>query len=180
MAVSGSLAMRLAGAEELLARSAAFRQRVGAASVNQAKKKISVGQVTLSDVLAMVEGGTREFARPCAIVGVHGHSYVQLAQGGQLDLGASGAVWVIFSDQSQQANDQKASMLDFCSWIGSVMDEVAQGVGKDYGASETTLWPFSQMQMFFEPFRSDLADRPAEDFWLGGYLLFDSIHGGSG
>lgn len=180
MTYTSSLAMRLAGAEELLARSTAFQQRVGAGSIAQAKKRICVAELTLLDVLEQYEGGTLKLARPSAILGVHSHSYVQLAQGGQIELGANGAVWVILTDGSRDPEDSKASTYDFIDWIGLIMDQVAALVGKDVGFDDYTLWPFSSIAQMFEPIRSDYADRPTEDYWLGGYLLFDSINGAGG
>jgi hypothetical protein len=72
---TGSLAMRLKGAEELIARSARFQAKVGAGNSEEAKNKIYGGEVTIFDVLAALEGegGTLEVARPCAIIGVQGH-----------------------------------------------------------------------------------------------------------
>ena len=175
MAYTGSLALRLVGAEELLARSAAFRKRVGAADSAQAKEKIFAGEITLEDVLAMVAGGTLQVARPCAVIGVQNHTYDQIGQGAAIELGASGAVWVLFVDNPRTGHDHKTSLLDFVDWISAVLDEVAASVADDIGAADYTLWPFSRAQLFFEPYRPDVADRKTDDFWLGGYLLFDAI-----
>lgn len=177
MTYTGSLALRLTGAEELLARSAAFRARVGAGTVAQAKERVYCGELTLDDVLAMLAGGTLEVARPCAILGVQRHSYTQLGQGAALTLGASGGVWVLFSDNPRTGHDHKTSLLDFTDWISAVMDEVAALVATDIGAANYTLWPFHRIELFFEPYRPDVADRETDDFWLGGYLLFDHIDG---
>jgi hypothetical protein len=67
---SGSLALRLAGAEELIARAPAFQKKVGAANIDEAKKRIYGGEVTLIEVLEAITGGTLESARPCAVIGV--------------------------------------------------------------------------------------------------------------
>jgi hypothetical protein len=73
---SGSLAMRLAGAEELIARSATFQKKVGAANIDEAKKRIYGGEVTLIDVLERNRRAARsKVARPCAVIGVQSHAY---------------------------------------------------------------------------------------------------------
>jgi hypothetical protein len=178
---SGSLALRLAGIEELLARSATFQKRMGAGSVSQAKDKIFAGEMTLLDALDAVEtGSTLSDVRPCAIVGPEMHSFMQLSQGSQLGLGADGAVWVLLTDNPKNPENHKLSLLDFTDWTSAVMDEVAALVGKDYGATgpgATTLWPFNAIRMLLPPLRPDLADRQGEDYWLCGYVLFDSIGG---
>jgi hypothetical protein len=177
---SGSLALRLVGAEDLFCRSAAFRKRIGAADSAAARANVHAGELTLEDVLAVIGGATLSVARPCVIIGVQSHSYVQIGQGAQIDLGTNGAVWAIFSDNARTPENHKLSMLDFVDWISQVTDQVAELVGRDRGEqdAESTLWPFSGIRQFFEPFRPDVADRQADDYWLGGYLLFDSINAG--
>ena len=165
----GSLALRLLGAEELITRSAAFRARVQAASAEAAKSSVHFGE--LGSVLEMAVGASLSIKRPCAIIGIESHSYVQIGQGAALELAACGAVWVIFTAEPRPADDQKASMLDFVDWFSSVMDQVAAEVGQD------ALWPFTRPEMFFEPFRPDVSARRAEDYWVAGYLLHDHIEG---
>jgi hypothetical protein len=178
---NGSLAMRLAGTEELLVRTAAFRGKVGAANIDAAREKVYVGE--LLDVLAMGEQGTLEVARPCAIIGIMSHSYSQIGQGAQIDLGANGAVWVLFADNPDCPEQHKQSCLNFVDWTSAVMDEVAGLVGRsvDDGTGQLglALWPFNSISMFFEPTRPDFADRrTGDDYWLGGYVLHDAINGG--
>jgi hypothetical protein len=177
MAYTGSLALRLAGAEELLCRTARFRSVVGAQTVDEARAKVYVGE--LLDVLAMGEAGTLEVTRPCAVLGIMSHGYEQIGQGAQLDLGADGAVWVLFTDNSKCPTDHKTSCLDFVDWTSTVMDQVAALVGQSVDDGAIALWPFSKISMFFEPTRPDFADRATgDDFWLGGYVLQDSINAG--
>lgn len=173
---TGSLALRLVGAEELLARSEAFRRRVGAADIATAKNSVYFGELT--DVLNMAGGGTLALKRPCAILGADRHAYLQIGQGAQIDLGVDGGVWVIFCDNPKDPQNHKLSGFDFCDWFSRCMDEVAELCGQDVGAQDATLWPFNSVRMFLEPFRPDLADRESDDFWIAGYLLSDSINGG--
>jgi hypothetical protein len=169
--MSGSVALRLSGAEELICRSAAFRQHCGAADALEARENVHFGE--LADILAMAEGGTLEFKRPCAILGIGAHGYAQAGQGSQIELVATGAVWVIFLDNPEDPTNHKASMLAFCDWFSRVLDEIADEVGRN------TLWPFIP-QLFLEPFRPDIADRQADDWWAVGYTFTDQIAGGMG
>jgi hypothetical protein len=170
MPYTGSLALRLTAVEELLCRSARFRAQVGAGSERAAAAKVHGGE--LSDVLNLVAGGTLDVARPCAIIGAQRHGYVQIGQGSSLELLAVGAVWVMFLDNPKFPADYKLSLLDFADWTSRVMDEISLDVGRD------TRWPFSAIRMFFEPLRPDLADRAADDYWLGGYVLDDTVNAG--
>jgi hypothetical protein len=175
----GSLALRLTGVEELIARSATFQKRTGAPTIAAAKDKIYGGELTLLDVIEMVDGGTLEVARPCAIIGTQSHMYSQIGQGGSILLGASGAVWVLFVDNPSDPASYKLSLYDFCDWTSAVMDDVAELCGDDVGADDYTLWPFSAAHMFVEPFRQDLMDRKSDDYLLVGYSLADAIDGGA-
>jgi hypothetical protein len=166
--MSGSLALRLLGAEELLTRSEAFRDHVGAADADSAKDSVYFGE--LADVLALVLEHTLDVKRPCAIVGVQRHEYVQIGQGARIEMGASGAVWVLFVDKPADPNDHKASFLAFTDWASQVLDEVTDEVGHD------TLWPFHAATMFLEPFRPDIADRQSDDYFVMGYVLTDNIN----
>lgn len=179
---TGSLALRLAGAEELLVRTAEFRKKVGAANLDAARERVYVGE--LLDVLAMQEEGTLKLARPCAVIGIMSHGYVQIGQGAQIDLGANGAVWMLFADNPDCPDQHKQSCLNFIDWTSAVMDELAGLVGRSVAnaageAGTVSLWPFSGISMFFEPTRPDFADRQSgDDYWLGGYVLHDAINAG--
>jgi len=174
---TGSQAQRLVAAEDLLCRTEAFRRKVGAADALAAKEKVYAGELT--EVLNLVAGGTLDVARPSAILGVERHSYAAAAQNGQPVLLASGAVWLVFTDRPSNPTNHKRSLVDFVDWTSRVMDEMAELVGSDYGALDYTLWPFTQMHQFIEPFRPDVADRQADDYWLTGYVLLDSQSGGA-
>src|SRR5262245_12360124 len=128
-AYTGSLALRLVGAEELLCRSAAFRNHVGAADAVEAKGQVYAGELT--DVLELAAHNTLGVKRPCAIIGCESHRYVQISQGAQIDLGAEGGVWVLFFDNPAHSDNYKLSLYEFANWISAVMDDVARAVGKD-------------------------------------------------
>ena len=167
--MAGSLYQRLAGAETLFIRSAAFRAHVGAADQLAAKANVYVGE--LHDVLALAEGHTLAVKRPSIVIGVESHGYVQVGQGAALELIAVGGVWVLFLDNPENPTDHKASLFAFTDWVSTVLDEVADDVGRD------VQWPFFP-RMFLEPFRPDVADRQADDYWAMGYILMDNIEGG--
>lgn len=166
--MSGSLALRLSGVEELLTRSEAFREHIGGADVIAARDSVYFGE--LADVLALVLEHTLAVKRPCAIVGVQRHEYVQIGAGARIEMGASGGVWVLFVDNPSNPTDHKRSFLDFTDWASRVLDEVTDEVGSD------TLWPFQHASMFLEPFRPDVADRQADDYFVMGYILADNIN----
>jgi hypothetical protein len=175
---TSSSALRLVAIEELLSRSATFQTRIGASNETDAKLKIYAGEITLEDVLAMLEGGTLEVARPCAIIGLQAHLYQQIGQGAAIQLGVSGAVWLLLVDNATNQNSYKLSLLDFVDWTGNTIDDIANLVAQDVGATDYTLWPFSTAHMFLEPFRQDLADRKSDDYWIVGYIFADAINGG--
>jgi len=168
--MSGSLAQRFIGAENLFCRSAAFRTRVGAADELAAKTSVYVGE--LHDVVALAEGQTLAVKRPGVVLGVESHGYVQVGQGSALELIAVGGIWALFLDNPANPTDHKASLFAFTDWVSSVLDEMATDVGRD------VQWPFIP-RMFLEPFRPDVADRQSDDYWAMGYVLRDMIEGGS-
>lgn len=168
----GSAALRLSSAEAAIAASAAFRARVGAASLIEAKKRIFFDQVAAAPE-DLAKGTTLETQRPCAILAIDKHGYIQIGEGAQILLGGTGAVLCIFTDTTRLAADHKASYLDFLDWISQVMDEVAAESGRNEN------WPFNAIDMWLDPWRPSIGDREADDFWLGGYVLSDHINAGA-
>lgn len=161
--------MRLEAAEQLLCRSAAFRQKVGAANAAAAAESVYAGE--LSSALELVAGGTLELKRPCAILGVNSHNYVQIGQGAANELLAIGSVWVLLFDNPAHKTNYKLSLLAFTDWVSQVLDEISRDVGGDQ-------WPFTSLRQFTEPMRPDLADREADDWWMVGYILDDAMSAG--
>jgi hypothetical protein len=161
--------MRLEAAEQLLCRSAAFRQKLGAGNEAATAARVYAGE--LSGTLDLVAGGTLELKRPCAIIGINGHSYVQIGQGSTNQMQAVGAVWLLFIDNPEHKTNYKLSLLAFTEWVSKVMDEIAGDLGGDQ-------WPFTSIRNFSEPMRPDIADRESDDFWMIGYVLDDTANGG--
>jgi hypothetical protein len=162
----------LEGAETLLARSAAFRTKVGAGDVAAAKLKIYFGE--LAESLDLVQGATLGGKRPCALMGVDAHGYIQIGQGARIELGGTGAVWMLLLDNPAQPDSHKASLLDFLDWTSTVLDEISDDVGRD------DRWPFNHIVQALEPYRPPLGDRKSDDYWLVGYLLSHHVNAPGG
>jgi len=170
--VPGSAALRLSAAEAAIAASVTFQARVGAANPAAAKARIHFDQVTVpADELAV--GVTLEQRRPCCILALDRHGYVQIGEGAQILLGGTGAVIALFADVPHDPADHKASYLDCIDWISQVIDEVAAV------SAQNENWPFNAIDLWLDPWRPALGDREADDFWLMGYLLSDHINAGS-
>lgn len=167
---TGSAALMLEGAETLIADSAAFRTRVGAANAEAAMLKIFYAEAEAIDKLQV--GMTLADKRPFVILAIDAHGYIQIGQGARITLGGTGGVVAIFSDKPKYPDNYKQSYLDFLDWISTVMDEVAGDVGRD------TAWPFNSIELAHEPWRPSITDRASDDFWLGGYVLSHHINGG--
>lgn len=169
--MSGSLAMRLTGAEDLIAASSAFQTHVGVGSAEAAKAHIYFGEQGHAGI---EKGATLQGMRPGVILVVDRHGYVQIGEGSQICLGATGAIGAIFVDNPATPDNHKASLLAFADWISTVMDEVAGEVGRD------TNWPFNGAELAVEPYRPSITDRASDDFWLAMYLLSDHVNAPGG
>jgi len=168
----GSAALRLAAAEAAIAASATFQARGGAANAAEAKARIHFDQVTVpADELAA--GVTLEQRRPCCILALDRHGYVQIGEGAQILLGGTGAVIALFTDAPVDPTNHKASYLDCLDWISQVIDEVAAA------SAQNDNWPFNAIELWLDPWRPALGDRAADDFWLMGYVLSDHINAGA-
>lgn len=165
--MTGSLALRLNGAKQLISESAAFQARRGVATAAAALPYILFDE-TQSPLLQ--PGETLELKRPFALIGVDRHGYRQIAQGTNPLLGGSGALMVFLSDQPRTPEDHQASFLDFADWISSVMDDVSADVGRD------GRWMFRSIELVIEPFRPALTERASDDYWLAAYALSDDIN----
>jgi hypothetical protein len=170
--VPGSAALRLSAAEAAIAASATFGTRVGAGSEAEAKARIHFDQVSVpADELAA--GVTLEQRRPCCILALDRHGYIQIGEGAHILLGGTGGVIALFTDAPKFAHDHKASYLDCIDWVSQVIDEVADVAGQN------TNWPFNSIELWLDPWRPAIGDRQADDFWLMGYLLSDHINAGA-
>jgi hypothetical protein len=151
---TSSSALRLVAIEELVSRSARFQSRVGAGNATDAKTKVYAGEITLDDVLAMLEGGTLEVARPCAIIGLQAHLYQQIGQGAGTQLGASGAAWLLLLDNAQHSDNHKLSLLDFTDWTERrARRHRATWSATTWARRTTRCGRSSPCSMFLEPLR---------------------------
>lgn len=170
--MSGSLKQHLDLVEGLIAASASFQNRVGAGNATAAKAKI------LREGMIAVEGGSTETLtsqRPFCVLVVDAHGYVQIDQGASVNLGGTGGILAVFTDNARHteasAAAHKQSHDDFVDWVSSVMDEVADDVG--VGA-------YNDLKMVVPPERAPLTDRQADDYWLCAYLFGWHINQGGG
>lgn len=165
--MAGSLAMALSGARTLISKSTAFQNRRGV-SESGALQHIHLDSVEET----LRPGETLVNRRPFALVCADAHGYVQIGIGARIDLGGTGGVLVLFSDNPKSPENHGESFLDFCDWISSVMDDVSALVGRN------TYWPFNKIDLVEPPFRSPLTEREADDYWLAGYVMSHHINGG--
>lgn len=168
----GSAALRLSAVEAAIAASAAFQTRVGAASAAQAKARIHFDQVSVPTE-ELLAGVTLEEQRPCCILALDRHGYVQIGEGAQILLGGTGGVIAIFTDVPKTPLDHKASYLDCIDWVSQVIDDVAEAAGQNDN------WPITAIDLWLDPWRPAIGDRAADDFWLVGYLFSDHINAGA-
>lgn len=169
--MTGSLALRLDGARELVSQSASFRERRNAADAAAAIAGIHFDEVIAANLQPEVTLASR---RPFCLIGVDRHGYIQIGQGLQVHLGGTGGIFCLFSDNPRTPDDHSASYLEFCDWFSSVMDEVAANSGKN------TYWPFNSIELAIEPYRAPFTQRESDDFWVAAYVLGDSINSGGG
>jgi len=171
--VPGSAALRLLAAEVAIAASATFQARTGAAGPLEAKSRIHFDQVSVpADELA--PGTTLENRRPCCILALDRHGYVQIGESAKIYLGGTGGVIALFTDNPQDPSDHKVSYLDCVDWVSQVIDEVAEESGRNEN------WPFNAIDLWMDPWRPAIGDRASDDFWLMGYILSDHINAGGG
>lgn len=167
--MTGSLALALAGARTQISLSASFQARRNVSSAAAALPFIYYDE---SSQLVMQPGETLASKRPFALVCVDSHGYVQIGQGSRIELGGTGGVLVLFSDNPRSPDDHGASFLDFCDWISTVMDEVSDLVGRD------AYWPFNRIDLVGDPYRPPFTERQSDDYWVAAYVMGHHINGG--
>jgi hypothetical protein len=163
----GSLAQALSAARTLISKSTSFQNRRG---VSEAAALQHIYLDSAEEVIQ--QGETLASKRPFAVVCADGHGYVQIGLGARIDLGGTGGVLVLFSDNPKSPEDHGASYLEFCDWISSVMDDVAQLPGRN------TYWPFNKIDLVEPPFRPPLTERESDDYWVAAYVMSHHINGG--
>jgi|GEM_PF-3866914 len=161
---TGSLALPLAGIEELLSRSATFQAAAGKDAAGLKRDHIYFGRRELP---ADAEYGETLVSQNAPYVVVHAsmHSYLQVGQGVEYTLANDGGMVVEFIMAARSDESYKQGYLRFTDYMSAVVDEISELVGRD------TLWPFNKFEMLEEPFRPNIVDRHGDDFWLGTYLF---------
>lgn len=166
---TGSIALALEGVENMIAASAAFQARVGAASAAEAKGAIlREGQVEQN----AEPGATLAPQRPFCVLAIDAHGYLQIGQGSLITLGNSGGILAIFTDNPVTPEDHKASHDEFIDWVSTVLDEAAENSGRD------GYWPVKGIDLVESPWRPNLVDRVGDDFWICAYVLRNNVNEG--
>ncbi len=164
----GSLALALTGARDLISLSTSFQMRRG---VNSAAAALPF--IHLDSVESVLQPGeTLASKRPFALVCADAHGYVQIGLGARIDLGGTGGVLVLLSDNPRTPEDHGSSYLDFCDWISSVMDDVSQLPGRN------KYWPFNRIELVEHPFRPPITEVGSDDYWIAAYVMSYHINGG--
>lgn len=166
--MSGSLAMALSGARSLISLSTSFQSRRGVGSAAAALPFVHLDSVEAT----LQPGETLESKRPFALVCADAHGYVQVGVGARIELGGTGGVLVVLSDNPRSPDDHGASYLDFCDWVSAVIDEIAELPGRN------TYWPFNRIEMVEHPWRPPITERASDDFWIAAYVMSHHINGG--
>ncbi len=175
--MSSSLRLALEGARDLVAASTTFQTRRGVASATAALPYIKFDEEVAQ---YLQPGETLAPQRPFAVIGIDRHGFLQISQGLQVNLGATGGVLVLLSDNPREAAQHGASFLDFSDFVGGVMDDVASNSGKSYNAGASSYWPFNSIELVVDPYRPPLTERQSDDFWIAGFVLGHSINSGGG
>jgi hypothetical protein len=167
----GSAALRLTKVEDLIAGTARFQTKTGAANATAAKQRVFYGEQGVA--AALEAGATLSSLRPAVILCLDRHGYVQIGEGSRILLGGTGGIVAIFVDNPEQPDNHKQSLLAFVDWVSEVIDQLSAESGRD------AAWPVNSIELIFEPYRPNIADRKSDDFWLAAYLLADHINGGA-
>lgn len=160
---TSSLAQQIAGAETLLADSAAFRARLGVSSAAEAQRRIFAGEVELPR--NSPPDATLASLRPFVLLVEDAHGYVQIGADSQIQLGCTGGVLAIFQDNPRFPDNHKASFYDFAEYLGGVIDDVAQMSGQD------DYFPFVAIEQVNFCERVARSHRASDDFWIASYLF---------
>jgi hypothetical protein len=174
--MSGSLLSLLDGAEVLLADSAEFRARVGAADAAAAKSRIHYWESDPADY--WLEQYTLSEQRPFALLMVTAHGYRQIGQDASHHMGAFGGLIVLLSDNPKYPDSPKQSYRDFVDWTSLAIDECAENFGKSQ-SSTVPYYPFLAAELVQPPERSSLVDRQSDDFFEAAWMFRAAVQGGS-
>lgn len=157
----GSSSKALQDAEMMLASSSAFRTRVGANSLEEAKGFIGYGETNQQCFTS--SGETLD--RPAVVLGVEGFAYNRMMIGGQPIAVARGHLCLILTDRVTNPQDHKASYLAFWEWVSDLIDEMAT---TDRSGSDFFSFNF---ELVIPPWRPSPGERKSDDFFECVFLL---------
>lgn len=164
---SGSLSAAIVGVEQLVADSLTFRAGLNppAANADEAKRHVHFSELLGCDRALQVRD-----RRPCAVVVTDSHGYEQIGIGAGIDMGALGGVVVLFTKNTLVSEDPKEVVLDFDNWLGGVLDDITDLVGR------SGYYPFRRIDIIEGPLRSDLDERAEDDYWIAAVLFAHNVN----
>lgn len=175
--MSSSLRLALEGARDLVAASSTFQTRRGVATAAAAAPFLKFHEEA---VIFLQPGVTLAEQRPFGVIGIDRHGFLQIGQGLQVHLGATGGILVLLSDNPRTPDNHSESFVDFSDFVGGVMDDVAANSGKSYNAGANSYWPFNSIELVVDPYRPPMTESEADDFWVAAFVLGHSINSGGG
>lgn len=172
---TSSAALLLQGALDHVANSAAFIERCDCEDAAAAARRVHFTERSEDFEDQLVAS-----LMPMAILSLDAHAWRRFAQGTQLNLRASGIVYLCLADRARYADLEggdgpKESELDFLNFAFGVIDNLAENSGRDSGT--VNFWPFDAIELL-DYTRAEIDRRANEDFWTAAFLLrFDSAEG---
>lgn len=157
---TGSLALALQGAEDLLVESATLLAKLGG-NATAARQRIHYKE--LADESIQVSDDITRFC-PFVVLIPAAHVYRQADQGSIMTMLGAGGVAAVFADKPS-GPDYKQAFLAFTDWVSAVVDEVSAKVGQD------TRWPFNRIEMTEETDRPAITLRASQDYFMCCYML---------
>lgn len=155
---AGSLSLALAGVRTLLLASDAFVDRI-----TDAWPGATPADSIYYDTVTAIEGLHER--RPYALVKYAERGSHVIAEGVAVDLIVSGGILLLLEDNANYRDDHNDSYLDYCNWIGSVMDEIEILSGSD------DYLPF-RSDLIFSPQRTERGKRQEDhDYWTAAFVL---------
>jgi len=154
---AASISLAIDAAQQLVLASSTFTDRVEAVHVGDA-----AGDHFHLDTLAANTGLQDE--RPYALLRYASRGSNVVAEGIEVDLAVGGRLLLLFEDLSQH-DDPADSYLEFCNWIGGIIDDMEQISGQEqYLAFKS--------EMIFGPIRTQRSKRSdTYDYWSALFLL---------
>lgn len=161
MTVTSGRALMLQGGEQLFADSDTFRERIGTDDEGTAKKHVYFGETELP-----AESTPRETLaklRPYVILEIADHQFDPLGMSDNADFGESGGLAAKIVD-NPRATSHKVAKLDFEEYVGNVLRDIADLMGRDQVGSYT-YFPFLRIRQLAAADRPRPAERRGDDFF---------------